>query len=73
MNVSEKEGKRKVLAFAWFTLNNKALQIGFLDSDGKIDKDRTFVCFVADLIDVFSGFTKSAKVYLQVPFNEACA
>jgi len=71
--MAESKPKRKVLAFAWFTLNNKALQIGFLDSDGKIDKDRTFVCFVADLIDTFSGFTKSAKVYRQLPFNEASA
>lgn len=31
-------------------------------SEGKIDKDKTYVCFVPDLIDVFSGFKRSVKV-----------
>ena len=69
--MSEKTSKRKVLAFAWFTLNNKALQIGFLDSDGKIDKDKTYVCFVPDLIDAFGGFRHIIKVYKQLPFDRA--
>lgn len=46
------------------------MMLSFLDSDGKIDKDKTYVCFVPDLIDVFSGFKRSVKVYKQILFDE---
>ena len=69
MSESKSKPKREVLAVAWFTFGHKAMHIGFLDADGKIDKEQTYVCFVPDLIDCFSGFLKEVKVYKQVPFG----
>lgn len=66
-----KANKRKVVAFAWFSKNNRALQIGFVDSTGQIDDKKTFVCFVDALINAFSGFEPSAEVYESFPLEKS--